>query len=104
MLFSKIRTYGSYTGAVTQGDAENIYNSAGQPTVEDEYERTDLASLGPRFARRRRNTYVRTYVRTDFRIFRFPNFRFFKLLDFWIFGLLICWIFGIFNYSAFSKF
>jgi len=25
----------SYTGAVTQGDAENIYNSAGQPTVED---------------------------------------------------------------------
>ena len=25
--------------------------------------RTDLASLGPRFARRRRNTYVRTYAR-----------------------------------------
>jgi len=25
----------SYTGAVTQGDAENIYNSVGQPTVED---------------------------------------------------------------------
>ena len=75
---------------------------AGSLRAYDEYERTslrsDLASLGPRFARRRRYlTFVATAlsnVRRDdgfsvFPISRFPDFQIFRFSDFRFFGFFI---------------
>ncbi len=88
--------------------------------VGHEYERTslrsDLASLGPRFARRRYLTFVATALsnvcRTNGRIDGFSDFPIFGFSDFWIFRFLdFCfsgfggfWIWGVWDFFDFGSY